>query len=310
MKEAEVPRPDKEEVLIKVEAAGVNYSDILRRKNTYFMPTPLPYVLGAEVVGVIEEVGSGNEMSNLQMGQRVLAILPSGGGYSEYVTAKFQYCVPLPEHIDSMAATAIFVQGSTAHLILNKIVGNVSEKTILVHAGAGGVGSILIQLAKLAGARVIATSSTSKLEKAKSFGADVIVDYSAANWSTKVIEANMGNKVDLILEMVGGHIYEESFKCLATMGSMIVYGSASGKKGLIHSEHFVDESHNLLSFNLAHFIQYRMSDWQESLGAVIGLLAEGKLKIDTSHQFALEDAAKAHQAIERRETTGKVVLLP
>lgn len=306
--EADIPQPSAGEVLIKVEAIGVNYSDILRRKNTYFMPTPLPYVLGAEVVGRIEE--HGNEETHLEVGQRVLAILPSGGGYSEMVTANAQYCIPLPDHIDNSAATAIFVQGSTAHLILHQIAGDISAKTVLVHAGAGGVGSILIQLAKLAGAKVIATSSSSKLEKAKSFGADAVVDYSKSGWPSKVIEANGGQKVDLILEMVGGNIYEESFHCLAQMGTMIVYGSASGKKGMVHSEHFVDESHRLLSFNLAHFIQYRMQDWQASLGAIIGLLAEGKLKIETAHSFALAEAAKAHQAIENRETTGKVVLIP
>lgn len=306
--DAAIPQLATGEVLIKVEAIGVNYSDILRRKNTYFMPTPLPYVLGAEVVGRIEEIGAGE--SHLQVGQRVLAILPSGGGYSEMVTANAQYCVPLPDHIDSSAATAIFVQGSTAHLIIHQVADDISGKTVLVHAGAGGVGSILIQLAKLAGARVIATSSTSKLEKAKSFGADEVVDYSKPGWPAKVIEVNGGQKVDLILEMVGGHIYEESFQCLAQMGTMIVYGSASGEKGFVHSEHFVDESHRLLSFNLAHFIQYRMPDWQASLGAIIGLLAEGKLVIDTAHQFSLADAPKAHQAIENRETTGKVVLIP
>lgn len=307
---ADIPQPGAGEVLIKVEAIGVNYSDILRRKNAYFMPTPLPYVLGAEVVGEIIKLGDGNAELGIQPNQRVLAILSSGGGYSEYVVANAQYCVPLPPNIDAAVATAIFVQGSTAHLMLNKVADDISGKTVLVHAGAGGVGSILIQLAKQAGAKVIATGSTSKMYKIKSFGADYAVDYTKTGWPDRMIETNNGKKVDLVLEMVGGKIYEESFACLAQMGTMIVYGAASGEKGLIHSEHFVDESHRLLSFNLAHFIQHRMSDWQESLGAIIGLMAEGKLHIDVTHQFPLSEAAKAHQAIENRETTGKVVLIP
>lgn len=305
--DTEIPQPNGGEVLVKVEAIGVNYSDVLRRKNTYFMPTPLPFVLGAEVIGTVIEI---NGETDLKPNQRVLAILPSGGGYSEYVTVHAQYCVPLPPSIDAAQATAIFVQGSTAHLMLHRLAGDISGKTVLIHAAAGGVGSILTQLAKQSGAKVIGAGSSDKLDRMLAFGADEAVDYTQANWTEEVIRHNEGEKVDLIFEMVGGKVFEQSLSCLTTMGTIIVYGAASGQKGNIHSEHFVDQSHRLLSFNLAHFIQFRMEEWQASLGAVIGLLAEGKLQIDTTNQFPLEDAHLAHDAIEKRSSVGKVVLIP
>lgn len=305
--ETEEPTAGDGELLIQVEAAGVNFSDVLRRRNTYFMPTPLPYVLGAEAVGKV--VGAGSEA--FPEGSRVLAILPQGGGYAEYLSVPAQYCVPLLPHINPMSACALFVQGSSAHLMLHQIAGPLSGKSVLVHAAAGGLGSLLVQLAKREGAQVIATaSSPEKLAFAQSLGADAGVNYTEADWPQRIVEANGGKKVDLILETVGGEIYSQSFACLKTGGSMIVYGAASGEKGLVHSEHFVDESHNLLSFNLAHFIQNKPEQWQASQGAMIGLLAEGKIRVEVEHSYPLSEAAKAHRHLESRQTSGKVVLIP
>lgn len=311
--ETALPQPGPGELLIRIEAAGINYSDILRRRNTYFMPTPLPYVLGAEAVGQV--AGRGEDVADappFQAGARVLAILPHGGAYAEYVVCPAQYCVPLPPHIDPRAATAIFVQGSTAHLILHDLLGGVEGKTLLVHAAAGGVGSLLVQMARLAGAqRVIGTaSSADKCAAAIAFGADAAIDYSQADWPAAVRAANGGEGVDIVLEMVGGEVYAQSFNCLRNGGTMVVYGQASGEKGYIHSEHFVDAGLRLLGFNLAHVIGARMEAWQQALGAVIGLLAEGRIQVGLAHSFPLAEAAAAHRAIEARQTTGKVVLLP
>ncbi|MEL6844055.1 MAG: zinc-binding dehydrogenase, partial [Bacteroidota bacterium] len=277
---------------------------------TYFMPTPLPYVLGVEAVGTIKELGPESE-TQFATGQRVLALLPFGGGYAEFVSAPLDYCIPLPDHVDARDATALFVQGTTAYLMLHQLAGEVKGKSVLVHTAAGGVGSLLVQLCQQAGARVIATASTEeKLGFAKRLGAEAGVNYRTSDWVEAVIAANEGEKVDLIFEMVGGNIYEQSFGCLNTMGKMIVYGAASGEKGLVHSEHFVDESHQLLPFNLAHFMQYRFAEWQAAMGAMIGLLAEGKIAIQRTHEFPLEQAATAHAQIEARQTQGKVVLIP
>jgi NADPH2:quinone reductase len=306
--EASIPSPKPGEVLIQVEAIGVNYSDTLRRRNLYFQATPLPYVLGSEAVGKIVSVGEGVTEPYL-VGARVLAILPYGGGYGEYVTAIAQYCVPLPPNIDSKTATAIFVQGSTAQLMVSQLAKDLKNKTVLVNASAGGVGSLLVQLSKLNGAKVFAASSSEeKLQVALANGADAAVNYSNPNWSEKVKAANGGKGVDIAFETVGGDVYNETVKSLAQGGHLIVYGCASGVQVTIHPEYFVDESLRQSGFNLAFHITTMPQVWQEALGIVIGLIAQGKLKIATPKTFALKDAAEAHRQIEARQTTGKVVL--
>jgi NADPH:quinone reductase len=308
--ETDIPQPKTGEVLIKIEAIGVNYSDTLRRRNKYFQATPLSYILGSEAVGKIVSIGEGVSEPYV-IGTTVLAILPFGGGYSEYVSAIAQYCVPLPPNIDAKTATAIFVQGSTAQLMISQVAQNLKDKTVLINAAAGGVGSILVQLAKLNGAKVIAASSSDdKLNIAKVNGADEIINYSNPNWSEKVKQANDGKGVDIAFEMVGGEVYNETIKSLAQGGHLIVYGCASGVQGNIHPEHFVDENISQSGFNLAFYINTKMPVWQEALGTIIGLIGQGQLKISTPKTFALKDVAEAHRQIEARQTTGKVVLIP
>jgi NADPH:quinone reductase len=289
--ETDLPKPKMGEVLIKIEAIGVNYSDTLRRRDKYFQPTTLPYILGSEAVGKIVSIGE-SVSEPFAVGSTVLAILPFGGGYSEYVVAIAQYCVPLPPNIDAKTATAIFVQGSTAQLMISQVAQNLKEKTVLINAAAGGVGSILVQLAKLNGAKVIATSSSDeKLNVSKTNGADEIINYSNPNWSEKVKQANDGKGVDIAFEMVGGEVYNETIKSLAQGGHLIVYGCASGVQGHIHPEHFVDENISQSGFNLAFYISTKMPIWQEALGTVIGLIAQGQLKIETPKTFELKDVA-------------------
>jgi NADPH:quinone reductase len=308
--EADVPRPKPGEVILQTEAIGVNYSDTLRRRNQYFMPTPLPYVLGSEAVGEIIAVGEG-VAAPYTVGTRVLAILPSGGGYAECVTAQAQYCVPIPPHLDAKAATAIFVQGSTAQLMMTQVAKDVKGKSVLINAAAGGVGSLLVQLAKMGGATVFAASSSDqKLEVAKANGADVLINYSKPNWGVELKNQNGGKGVDLAFEMVGGDVYDETVKSLAPGGQLIIYGCASRIQGTVHPEYFVDENLSQIGFNLAHFITHKTAVWQEALGAVIGMVVQGQLTISTPHTFLLQDAVEAHRQIELRKTTGKVVLVP
>ena len=306
------PEPGPGELLIQVTAAGVNYSDVMRRKNVYFMPTPLPYVPGAEVVGTVVARGAGIDHSGpFAPGQSVLAILPAGGGYAEYVTNPAQYCVPLPPRIDATQAVAAFVQGSTAHLLIHRIAPDLQNKTIVIHAAAGGLGSMLVQLAKREGARVIGTAGTeAKRAAARTFGADEVVDYTRPDWPSEVVRVNDHQKVDCVFEMVGGEIFTRSFECLKYFGAVITYGTAGGAKGVIDSESCINLSHNVLSFNLAHFINERGAEWQESLGAVKEMIARGDLRVPVHSPFALDQAAAAHDALENRRTTGKVVLVP
>ena len=306
--ETAIPQPKAGEVLIQVEAIGVNYSDTLRRRNKYFQPTPLPYVLGAEAVGKIVSVGDG-VTAPYAVGTTVLAILPFGGGYAEYVAAIAQYCIPLPPHMDVKTATAIFVQGSTAQLMISQVAKDLQHKTVLINAAAGGVGSLLVQLAKLNGAKVIATSSSDeKLNFAKAIGADATVNYSKPDWSKEVMRANNGSGVDIAFEMVGGDVYHETVKLLAHGGHLIIYGCASGVQGHVDPEYFVDANISQSGFNLAFYLNTNMHVWQQALETVIGLIAQGQLTIATPKTFALQDAAEAHRQIEARQTTGKVVL--
>jgi NADPH2:quinone reductase len=296
------------EIVIKVNAIGVNYSDILRRKNRYFMPTPLPFVLGTEAVGVVESMGKGVNMP-FEKGTRVLAILPQAGGYAYYVKANAQYCIPLPPSIDDRTATAIFVQGSTAQLMVSQLAGDLKGKTVLINAAAGGVGSILVQLAKMQGATVFgAAGNEEKLIVAGALGADHLINYSNPNWRDQIKNITKGKGVDVIFEMVGGDVYNESIKALVKGGHIIVYGCAGGVQGMIHPEWFVDENITQSGFNLAYFIQHKTPLWQQALGVIIGLFEQGKLRVEQSKIFRLEDAAEAHRQMEARKTTGKVVL--
>lgn len=242
----ELPEPGAGEALIRVEAAGVNYSDILRRKNQFFLPTPLPHAPGTEAVGVI--VKSGDDRPGFRAGDRVLAILPTGGGCADFALAPTQYCVPLPPGIDSKTATAIFVQGSTAHLIVHEVLpADISGKSVLVHAAAGGVGSLLLQLARMKGAYVIAAASApAKLQVARELGADVCIDCSKADWTKAALAANHDRKVDFVLEASGGQMCLLSFEVLEDGGTLVVYGSTSRQNAMLPSESFVDHNHNLL----------------------------------------------------------------
>lgn len=309
--ETTIPTPKPGEVLLQVHAAGVNYADLLRRRNTYFAATPLPYVLGSEAVGTVVAAGPGVDAA-YGVGTRLLAILPAGGGYAEYVAAPAQYCVPLPPSISSADATAVFVQGTTAQLMLSHLTPDLAGQTVLVHAAASGVGTLLVQLAKRRGAaRIIATASTpEKLALAAALGADAGVNYTAPDWLDHVRAANDGRGVDVVFEMVGGEVFNQSLACLAMGGRMVVYGAASGVQGVVHSEQLPNQGLSVLGFNLAYYLRELQPLWQEALATVIGLLAQGALRVETASTFALADAAEAHRQIEARHTMGKVVLIP
>nr|MBA2340137.1 zinc-binding dehydrogenase [Pyrinomonadaceae bacterium] len=181
LEEVEKPQPAADEVLIRTRVAGINYADTMLRAGTYLMKPPLPFTPGFEVAGEIEAIGV--EVKDAQIGQRVIATL-QGGGYAEYATAKSAQVIPLPDDLDFGKATALLVQGLTALGLLKSLRAG---QTVLIHAAAGGVGSLLVQLAKLKGARVIGTASTAeKLDIVKSLGADAGINYTRADWTEQV----------------------------------------------------------------------------------------------------------------------------
>ena len=297
--EVEKPTPGADEVLIKTAAAGINYADTMLRQNKYMFSPELPFTLGFEVAGTIEAIGS--NVQHLTIGQRVLATI-RGGGYAEYAIADWRTIVPIPDDLDFGKATALLVQGLTAVGLLADLK---SGQTILIHAAAGGVGSLLVQLAKHKGAKVLGTASTAeKLEKVASLGADVGINYTEADWTDEVLAATDGKGADLIIEMVGGEIGRQNFKCLATGGTMTVYGAASGEDFQISALNLLFKMQTVKGYNLNFETRENMAAFTKEL---MSHIAENRLEV-TVTEFPLEQARQAHDALEGRKTMGKVVL--
>ncbi|MEZ5426106.1 MAG: quinone oxidoreductase [Pyrinomonadaceae bacterium] len=297
--EIEKPVPKADEVLIRVRAAGINYADTMMRAGNYLTKPELPVTLGYEAAGTIEELGEG--VSNLQKGQRVLAVTTSGG-YAEYATAKAVTVIPIPDELGYGEATALLVQGLTALGLLDD---TKAGQTILIHAAAGGVGTLLVQLAKHKGLRVIGTaSSEEKLELIAGLGADVAINYSENDWPEEVLRSTDGNGVDWLIEMVGGEIVAKNLKVLAKNGTMWVYGSASGEDFKVSVLSLMHKNHTIRGYWLMNeSVENRIRFTRELLEH----LGSGRLKIQVT-EFPLERAREAHEAIEGRKTTGKVVL--
>jgi NADPH2:quinone reductase len=292
-----VPKPD--EVLIKVAAAGINYADTMMRSGTYLTKPDLPLTLGYEAAGTIEALGEA--VTSLQIGQRVLATV-SSGGYAEYATARAALTMPIPDELGFGESTALLVQGLTALGLLNE---TRSGQTILVHAAAGGVGSLLVQLAKLKGLGVVGTaSSEQKLQLVADLGADFAINYTEPDWTEEVLKATDGRGADWIIEMVGGAIVAQNLKVLAKHGTMWIYGSASGEDFKVSVLGLMAKNHTLRGYWLMNeSVENRIRFTRELLEH----LGAGRLKIQVT-EFPLEQARAAHEAIENRKTTGKVVL--
>jgi NADPH2:quinone reductase len=299
LEEIEKPVPKADEVLIKVAAAGINYADTMMRSGKYLTKPPLPFTLGYEAAGTIESVGT--NVTNFSVGQRVLATT-SSGGYAEFATAKAALTMPIPDELSFGESTALLVQGLTALGLLNETrVG----QTILIHAAAGGVGSLLVQLAKFKGLKVIGTaSSEQKLEYIISLGADFAINYSENDWTKQVLKATNNRGVDWLIEMVGGSIVAQNLQVLAKHGTMWIYGAASGEDFKVSVLSLMAKNHTIRGYWLMNeSFENRAKFTKELLEHV----KARRLKIQVT-EFPLEKAREAHETIESRKTTGKVVL--
>ena len=291
------PTPGMDEVLLDVTAIGINYADTHQTENSYLSPQQLPMIPGLEVAGTFE-------------GKRYL-VSASSGGYAEKVIAHKSMLFPIPDSVSDEEAVCMLVQGTTAwHILIT--MGHLSPgETVVVHAAAGGVGTLAIQLAKLWGAKVIAvTSSDEKAKLAKSLGADEVVDAKSHDLSGDLRKANAGKGVDIVLEMVGGKTFDESLVALGDFGRLITYGMASRTAPTpIHPGSLMHGSKTISGFWLANCFGSK-----EMLGDVIAelftLVAQGKLNPVIGSTYPLNEAAGAHRAMLARETTGKIVLKP
>ncbi|HJF31243.1 MAG TPA: zinc-binding dehydrogenase [Sporosarcina psychrophila] len=310
LQQIEIDKPviGDQEVLVEVQAIGVNYADTARREGKYVVPTPLPFIPGAEVAGVITEVGK--DVKRYKPGMRVVALIESAG-YAAYVTIHEMALAPIPDGVDFVSAVALPLQGQTAYHIL-KTMGRLQKgETVLVHAAAGGVGAIAVQLAKIFGAgKIIATASgDEKLAHAKEMGADHLVNYTEEGWELKVRELTDGKGVDVALEMVGGDIFRNTLKCLAPFGRIVVFGAASGEQSALYAGELMRRNQSVIGFFLPQIMRnYDM--YQASFKELLGFIESGELKLTIGGTYRLEEAADVHRLLQGRKTMGKLVLIP
>ncbi|GAB3805970.1 quinone oxidoreductase family protein [Virgibacillus kimchii] len=302
----EKPEIGDKDVLIEVKAVGVNYADTARREGQYVVPTELPFIPGAEVAGVVSAIGPGVE--NVEVGTRAAALIESGG-YAEYVQTDAKSIIPLPDGVDFDQAVALPLQGLSAYHIL-KTMGRLEKgETVLVHAAAGGVGSLAVQLAKLFGAgKVIATASTSeKLAFAKEIGADHTVNYTVDGWEQKVLELTDSQGVDVALEMAGGDIFHKTVDCLAAFGRLVVYGVASGEPASYYPSNLMRRNQSIIGFFLPQIMR-KPALLQQSLQDLFRYVGSKELQVTIGGKFPLEEAAHVHSLLQGRKTSGKLIL--
>jgi len=305
LEEIETPTPKEGEVLIKVAAVGINFADLAQRQGAYLTRTQTPMTLGLEFAGTVAALGPG--VSSPEVGTRVVAF--GEGAYAEYAIAPATSVIPIPPGLDFTHAAAVPVQGITAYQLLRESAQLQAGESVLVHAAAGGVGTLAVQLAKLLGAgTVVGTASTSsKLDLARRLGADTAINYTEANWVEQVKNATDGKGADIILEMVGGEIAEQSLQCLAPFGRMVVYGAASGQMVQFSGLQLMYKNQAIIGYWLTAQLS-RTDRVARAMLEIMQYLSSGKLEIVVGQTFPLAEAAEAHRAIADRKTVGKTVL--
>ncbi|HLY34029.1 MAG TPA: NADPH:quinone oxidoreductase family protein [Jatrophihabitantaceae bacterium] len=299
LRELPDPVPGADEQVFDVIASGVNYADTHQTENSYLARQSLPMIPGGEVVVRTPD------------GRRLLGLL-SSGGYAERIAVNPARLIPIPDDVSDGAALASLVQGATAWHLLRTSTHLAHGESVVVHAGAGGVGTIAIQLAKLWGAgRVIATaSSDAKRELTRELGADVAIDSTTEDLTAALVEANDGKRVDIVLEMTGGMVFDQSLAALAPFGRLAFFGMASRTAPTpIEPATLMGHSAGVIGFWLAH-----MTHRPEMLAAAVldlfGLISSGKVRPIVGAAYPLADAADAHRALLDRSSTGKLVLDP
>jgi NADPH:quinone reductase len=297
--ELPVPKPGPDEVLIRVTHAGLNFADTHTRTNSYVQRATLPLVPGGEVAGVREDTG-----------ERVVALVGTGG-YAEYATAPAQLVFPIPEGLDDGTALALIVQGTTAWHLYRTSARVAAGESVVVHAAAGGVGSLAIQLGRPLGAGlVIATASApDKRALALQLGADVAIDPAPEGLTERLIEANGGERVDVVFEMAGGEVFDASYAALAPFGRIVAYGIASQQPNEVATGSLLRHSRAVVGFYLFHCLG-RPGMFAQALDDLFARVARRELRVVVGGTYALGDAAQAHIDLRERHTTGKLLLDP
>jgi NADPH2:quinone reductase len=300
------PEPAPGQALVKIAAAGVNFIDIYHRTGLYKVDPPI--TLGMEGAGVVEAVGGG--VTEVAPGDRV-AYAMARGSYAEYAVVPAWMLVKLPPALDFQSAAAAMLQGMTAHYLTHSTYPLKAGDSCLIHAAAGGVGLLLVQMAKMRGARVFGTVSTpAKAELARQAGADVVILYTEQDFLEVVRRETNGRGVDVVYDSVGAATWEKSLDCLRPRGMMVSFGNASGPvppfQPLILSQ---KGSLFLTRPTLGHYTATR-EELLWRAGDVLGWVQDGRLKLRIERVYKLEEAAEAHRALESRATSGKLLIVP
>jgi NADPH2:quinone reductase len=293
------PEPGPEEALIRVSRAGLNFADTHTRTNSYVRRATLPMVPGGEVAGIREDTG-----------ERVVALV-GVGGYAQYAVAPKNLIFPIPDGLDDGTALAMIVQGTTAWHLYRTCASVAEGESVVVHAAAGGVGSLAVQLGHPLGAgRVIATASTEeKRALTLELGADVAIDPAPEGLTERLIEANEGRPVDAVFEMSGGEVFEASYNALAPFGRLVAYGIASQQPNEVSTGSLLRHSRAVIGFYLFHCLA-RPGMFGDALSELFARAGRGALKAVVGHTYPLDQAAQAHVDLRERRTTGKLLLDP
>ena len=300
------PSPKPNEALVQIKAAGVNFIDVYLREGRY--PAPLPFVNGQEAAGVVTEIG--NEVTNVRPGDRV-AYTSALGSYAEFAAVPANRLVKIPDALDFEQAAAAMLQGMTAHYLLRSSYPLKSGETALIHAAAGGVGLLLVQMAKSLGARVIGTAGTDeKAQLARDAGADQCIVYTRDDFEAETRRLTDGKGVEVVYDGVGKATFDKDLEVLSPRGYLVLFGGASGAVPPLDLIKLSQKGSLFITRpTLVHYTATREElEWRAN--DVLQSIARGDLKLRIHKTYGLADAAQAHRDLEGRKTTGKLLLIP
>jgi len=300
-----VPDPKPNEAVVKIQAAGVNFIDVYNRQGHY--KVPLPFVPGQEAAGIVSAVGA--DVKGIAVGDRV-AYTTVLGSYAEYAAVPADRLVKIPAGINEREAAAAMLQGMTAHYLSHDTHPLKKGESALIHAAAGGVGLLLVQMAHNIGARIIATVSTEdKAKLARAAGADEIILYTQSDFEAETKRLTGGKGVDVIYDSVGKTTFDKGLNLLRPRGMMVLFGGSSGPVAPFDPLVLTQKGSIFLTRpSLGHYI-ITPQELLQRAGAVFGMIREGKLKLRIEHLYPLAEAPQAHRDLEGRKTTGKLLLL-
>ncbi|HLR56171.1 MAG TPA: quinone oxidoreductase [Actinomycetales bacterium] len=307
VEERSVAVPGRGEVRVKVSAGGVNFIDIYQRNGTHDMN--FPFVAGMEGAGVVESVG--DDVAHVQIGDRVAWASVPGSGYTTHAVLGAGAAVPIPAGVTDEDAAAVLLQGLTAHYLGTSTYPVAAGETVLVHAGAGGVGLLLTQLLKHRGVRVLTTVSTSeKAALSREAGAAEVIRYDEVNFADEVLRLTDGAGLPVVYDGVGRATYEDSMRCLAPRGTLALFGAASGPVPPIDPRELeLGGSLFLTRPTLRHYIA-TPEELRERVSEIFALMASGDLQVRIGGRYSLEEAAQAQDDLAARRSTGKLLIIP